>query len=163
MPADPAAARRIEPWPFAIAALLAAMIGTSVGFYRIAAANPDGLVSPDAFQAGIAYADGLRDAQAAHARGWTLDVATEAAPGGVLVTARLRDDAGATLAIDRASLRRERPAEHGFDAPFPLRADAASGALAADVALPRPGRWRLALAVERDGLRVERRIDVSAP
>lgn len=32
---------RIEPWPFFIAALLAAMIGVSVGFLRISLDHPD--------------------------------------------------------------------------------------------------------------------------
>ena len=36
---------RIEPWPFVIAALLAAMIGLSVGFLRIALDHPDRDVS----------------------------------------------------------------------------------------------------------------------
>jgi hypothetical protein len=33
--------RRIEPWPFVIAGLLAAMIGVSMGFLRIALDHPD--------------------------------------------------------------------------------------------------------------------------
>jgi nitrogen fixation protein FixH len=162
MPASGSARPRIEPWPFALAAMLAAMIGTSVGFYRVAAAHPDGLVAGDAFQAGLAYAEGVRDAQRARSLGWTLDVATDLVPGGTRVTARLRDAAGGTLALDRASLRRERPAEQGLDAELALARDA-DGALAADVALPRPGRWRLVVVGERDGTRVERRVDVSAP
>lgn len=40
MPADRKYAR-IEPWPFVIAALLAAMIGISVGFLRISLDHPD--------------------------------------------------------------------------------------------------------------------------
>jgi hypothetical protein len=39
MPASKRA--RIEPWPFFIAALLAAMIGVSIGFLRIALDHPD--------------------------------------------------------------------------------------------------------------------------
>jgi hypothetical protein len=32
---------RVEPWPFVLAALLAGMIGVSVGFLRIALDHPD--------------------------------------------------------------------------------------------------------------------------
>jgi nitrogen fixation protein FixH len=153
--------RRIEPWPLVLVALLAAMIGTSVAFYRIAAANPDGLVARDAFAAGLDYAQAARDARAAHDRGWWLEVATAPAAAGVRVTARLRDAAGATLPVEHAALRRVRPAESGLDADFgPLVQE---GVVAADVPLPSPGRWRLAVAVEREGLRVERHVEVTAP
>lgn len=37
--------RRFEPWPFVLAALLAGMIGISVGFLRIALDHPDAPVS----------------------------------------------------------------------------------------------------------------------
>lgn len=40
--------RRIEPWPFYLAALLAAMIGISVGFLRIALDHPDAPVGATA-------------------------------------------------------------------------------------------------------------------
>ncbi len=162
MPAGDARRRRLEPWPIALMALLAAMIGTSVGFYRIAAANPDGLVARDAFAAGLAYADSARDVRDAARRGWTLDVATAPSPAGVRVSAQLRDAGGAALPVERASLRRERPAEAGLDADLVLGA-ADGGALEADVALPRPGRWGLVVAVERDGVRVARRVEVSSP
>jgi hypothetical protein len=46
MPADEP--RRFEPWPFLIAALLAAMIGVSVGFLRVALDHPDVDVSASA-------------------------------------------------------------------------------------------------------------------
>jgi nitrogen fixation protein FixH len=155
------ARRRIEPWPIALVALLAAMIGTSVGFYRIATANPDALVARDAFAAGLDYADAARDARTAAERGWSLDVATAPVAQGVRVTLRLRDAAGAPLSVERAVLRRERPAEAGLDADFAPIEDA--GVLAAFVPLPRPGRWRLAAAVDREGLRVERHVEVTAP
>jgi len=45
MPAEKEKRVRIEPWPFVIAALLAAMIGISVGFLRIALDHPDHDVS----------------------------------------------------------------------------------------------------------------------
>lgn len=41
MPDSPRQRARIEPWPFVIAALLAAMIGVSVGFLRISLDHPD--------------------------------------------------------------------------------------------------------------------------
>lgn len=39
---------RIEPWPFLLAALLAAMIGVSLGFLRIALDHPDATVAAPA-------------------------------------------------------------------------------------------------------------------
>jgi hypothetical protein len=39
--------RRFEPWPWALAALLAAMIGGCVAFWWIATTHPDPLVVRD--------------------------------------------------------------------------------------------------------------------
>jgi nitrogen fixation protein FixH len=153
--------RRPEPWPLAIAALLAAMIGTSVGFYRVAAAHPDGLVTDDAFAAGIAFADARRAEERARALGWTLDVAAEPRGGTVHVVARLRDRDGAALPVDAITLRRERPAEGGLDAELALAAQ--GDAYEGSVALPRPGRWQLVVAARRAQARVERRLALTAP
>jgi hypothetical protein len=40
--------RRVEPWPVALAAALALMVGACVAFYAIAAAHPDPLVAQEA-------------------------------------------------------------------------------------------------------------------
>lgn len=37
--------KRLEPWPIALAAALAFMIGVSVTFYFIASANPDPVIT----------------------------------------------------------------------------------------------------------------------
>lgn len=37
--------RRFEPWPFVLAAMLAGMIGVSIGFLRISLDHPDAPVS----------------------------------------------------------------------------------------------------------------------
>jgi hypothetical protein len=52
--------RRFEPWPWAVALLLAAMIGGSLGFYWVAATHPDPPVVDDAYRAGLEYAEHLR-------------------------------------------------------------------------------------------------------
>jgi hypothetical protein len=49
MPAERKRAR-LEPWPFVIAALLAAMIGVSVGFLRISLDHPDPGVTDTALE-----------------------------------------------------------------------------------------------------------------
>lgn len=156
----PRASRRvaIEPWPIALAALLAAMIGTSVGFYRVAASNPDPAVSGDSFLAGERFADEARAAQRASARGWTLDVTTQQTAAGVAVAANLLGADGAVLGADRLSVRRERPAEGGYDAEFAVTGDDAF-----EVALPRAGRWSITVRAERDGAVVQRQTAVWMP
>jgi hypothetical protein len=49
-------ARTREPWPFAVAAALAAMIGVCAVFYALASANPDPPV--DVERAGLRPAEG---------------------------------------------------------------------------------------------------------
>lgn len=46
MASDPK--RRIEPWPIALGAALALMIGASVAVFVIAERNPDPVVTPEA-------------------------------------------------------------------------------------------------------------------
>ncbi len=41
---------RFEPWPFAVAGLLCAMISTCIGFWWIAVAHPDPVVALDTFR-----------------------------------------------------------------------------------------------------------------
>ena len=154
------ASRRVavEPWPFALAALLAAMIGTSVGFYGIAARNPDPTVAGDSFQASARFADEARAEARASAQGWTLDVTTAANATGVAVGARLLGADGQPLVADRLSVRRERPAEGGFDADFAIAGDEPI-----EVALPRTGRWSLTVRAERGDAVVQRQIATWMP
>lgn len=151
-------ARFAEPWPFLVAALLAAMIGTSMGFYRIAQRFPDPVVTGDAFQAGIAYADAARAAARARAEGWALAVQTRPTREGVVVDASLRDAAGLALAVDAMTITRTRPAEAGFDAAFEQQAGAAT-----EIPLPRTGRWELHVVARRGDARLEERIPVWMP
>ncbi|RIL04802.1 MAG: hypothetical protein DCC71_12710 [Proteobacteria bacterium] len=146
----------MEPWPFAIAALLAAMIGTSVGFLRIALANPDAVISADPFQDGIRYAANAAAEARGRALGLGLDVRTDPTETGLAVRVELRDASGAAVAPDRVRVRRERPAEGGFDVDVPVAR--ANGGVAAQVALPRPGRWEIHVHAERGDAVVERRV-----
>jgi nitrogen fixation protein FixH len=148
----------IEPWPIALAALLAAMIGTSVGFYRIAARNPDPAVAGDSFLAGTAFAAEARAEARARAQGWTLDVTTVQTPDGVAVTAHLLAADGSPLDAERLSVRRERPAEGGYDADFAI-----AGGDPVDVVLPRVGRWSLTVRAERGDAVVQRQIPAWMP
>jgi nitrogen fixation protein FixH len=151
-------ARFAEPWPFVVAGLLAAMIGTSMGFYRIAQRFPDPVVSGDPFQAGIAYADAARATATARAAGWSLAVEARPVGGGVQVGASLRDATGRALAADALTITRTRPAESGFDAAFELES---GGSM--QIPLPRAGRWELHVVARRGDGRLEERIPVWMP
>jgi nitrogen fixation protein FixH len=145
-------ARRREPWPVALAALLLFMIGASLGFLRVATHHPDAVVGQDASRE---LPEPVRAARRARALGWEIALTTAPRPGGADVRVVLADRAGAPLAADRVTVRRERPAEGGFDAVVPL---AGAGAeWAGELALPRPGRWHLVVRVERGSEAVERR------
>jgi nitrogen fixation protein FixH len=161
MPARRRARRRIEPWPLGLAAALCFMIGTSIGFWRVARANPDPLVVESAETAGRSYSERVRAARRTEALGWTLGLTAEVEPGRAVVHVAVRDAAGRVLVPERITLRRERPAEGGLDAEVPLAA--ASEGFAGEVALPRPGRWHLAVRVEREGETAERSFVVWAP
>jgi len=161
MPSEPSAGRRREPWPVALAALLLAMVGTSVGFYRVASRNPDALVVADAFAAERQESERLRAERRAEALGWRIELAVAPRGGGAHVVARLRDAAGDPIAADRVSLLRERPAEGGLDASIPL-ARAGDG-FSGDVDLPRAGRWTLVVRAERGGEAAERSFALWAP
>ena len=154
------ARRKPELWPLALMALLAAMMGTGVAFYQIAQHHPDPVIA-DSYQTGLHYSEGVRAAARARALGWELDVRTEVQADGAHAIATLRDAAGVALRAERVTLRRERPAEGGYDEEFPL---ARSGeGFAGEVALPRRGRWQLVAQAERDGERIERRVAVWLP
>jgi nitrogen fixation protein FixH len=151
-------ARFAEPWPFLLAALLAAMIGTSMGFYRIAQRFPDPVVTGDAFQAGIAYADAARAAALARGQGWALAVETQPTREGVKIGASLRDAAGQPLAADAVTITRMRPAETGFDATFEQQ-----GGAAIEIPLPRAGRWELHVVARRGDARLDERVPLWMP
>ncbi len=153
--------RRVpELWPLALMALLAAMMGIGVAFYQIAQRFPDPVIA-DAYQTGLHYGEGVRAADRVRALGWQLDVRTEIEADGARAVATLRDATGATLRADRMTLRRERPAEGGFDEELAM---ARSGELyTGQVSLPRRGRWQLVALAERDGERIERRVAVWLP
>lgn len=158
---DDARRSRFEPWPLALAGLLAAMVGTGVGFWRLAKANPDALVVADAYRAGIAYGIDQHAIARARALGWQLDVRTRPAAAGVRVAVTLRDAAGRAVEDARVALRRERPAEGGLDVDVPLVRDA--GTWRGEVELPRPGRWRLVARAERGDEALERAVAVFRP
>jgi len=140
--------RRVEPWPWIVVGLLAAMMSGSVAFYRIAAVNPDPVVVDDTWRAGRAYSERVRAARRAESRGWDLEVRTEPAHGGLRVVVSVPVE---TAGPETLSVRRVRPAEGGLDARFPLAAAPDGETWTGDVPLPRPGRWHLVVRAESEG------------
>jgi nitrogen fixation protein FixH len=153
-----AAEKRFEPWPVALACMLAFMIAVSLGFYAVAAHNIDAEVVEDSYTAGLRYNDELAARRRVTERG--VRIAFEATPtaDGVAVEVRLVDAAGKPLRADAAALRRERPTQGGFDGDFAL-ARAGEG-WRGDVPLPLPGRWRLVTTLVVDGDPVQHRVDL---
>lgn len=152
--------RRLEPWPFVLMAMLAAMIGAGTAFYRIADHHRDAVIA-DAYQASLHYNEVVRAAERARALGWRLELDTELHADGARAIATLRDAKGAALSAERMTLRRERPAEGGYDQEFAL---VRSGeGYAGQIALPRHGRWQLVASAEREGERIERRVALWLP
>ena len=153
--------RRIpELWPLGLTAMLAAMMGTGTAFYRIAERNPDAVIG-DAQQASLHYSETVRAARRVRELGGQLELNTELRADGAHATATLRDATGASLEAERVTLRRERPAEGGYDAEFALARAGASWA--GQIELPRRGRWQLVARAERDGERIERRVALWLP
>lgn len=153
--------RRFEPWPWVLAGLLCAMIAGSLSFYAIAATHPDAVVVDDAWGAGLRYNDERRTRRLAAEQGWELSLSTEPRAEALHVVIELVDRAGAPLAISRASVRRERPAEGGSDAEFELVPG--DRGFSGTVPLPLPGRWHLVAIAEVDGRAVERTFAVRRP
>ena len=149
-----------ELWPLALMAMLAAMMGTGTAFYRVAERNPDAVIA-DAYQASLHYGDVVRAAERARALGWQLELNTELRADGARAAVTLRDATGASLDAERVTLRRERPAEGGYDEEFALAREGESWA--GQIALPRRGRWHLVARAERDGERIERRVELRLP
>jgi len=145
---SPGRRRRVEPWPWIVVGLLAAMMSGSVAFYRIAAANPDPVVVDDTWRAGRAYSEGLRAARRAERRGWELEVRTEPTAEGLRVVVRLPAEVAGPETV---SVRRVRPAEGGLDARFALAAEPDGQIWTGSVPLPRPGRWHLVVRAEARG------------
>ncbi len=156
-----ARARRVEPWPVALAGALAFMIATSLSFLFVSLRHPDPVVAADTYAAEPALAHDLRARERAVALGFALEVATQAVAGGIEVDAALRDATGGEVGADRVLARRERPAEGGLDAEVPLVR--AGGRYRGVVPLPRSGRWRLTVRAERDGVVVERSLALRGP
>jgi nitrogen fixation protein FixH len=139
------------PWPWIVAGGLVAMIAISLGFARIALEHPDPLVTPDAYAAGLAWNDRQRALARADAAGWRIELAATPVAEGVRIALAATDAAGQPLRAVHLSARRVRPSEGGYDIDIPLAADGT-----ALVPLPRPGRWHLVAAAERDGALIER-------
>lgn len=153
--------RRREPWPIAVAALLLFMIGGSVGFLRVALRHPDPLVVTDANGAKRDYPENVRAARRIAALGWEITLEATPRRGAADVRVSLADRLGQPVPVDRVQLRRERPAEGGFDDETALRAVADGWAGA--IELPRAGRWRLVVRAERDDEAVERSFTLWMP
>lgn len=156
-----ARARRVEPWPVALAGALAFMIATSLSFLFVSLRHPDPVVAADTYAAEPLLAHDLRARERAVALGFALEVATRAVAGGVEVDAALLDATGGAVVADRVLARRERPAEGGLDAEVALvrAGDRYRGV----VPLPRSGRWRLSVRAEREGVVVERSLALRGP
>ncbi|CAG0970079.1 hypothetical protein MYXO_01244 [Myxococcaceae bacterium] len=153
-------ARTHEPWPWILGALLAAMVTASLAFAVIASRHPDPTLVDDSWASEPALAESLRARQLAEDRGWALEVRTREAAGGVHVEVALRDASGRELDPERIRMRRERPAEAGFDTEFDL--ERSGGGFVGLVPLPKPGRWTITVSAERDGGLVEKRVPVGA-
>jgi nitrogen fixation protein FixH len=142
-------ARRVEPWPLALAAGLAAMIGVCLLFAWVAARHPDPVLVRDTFAADPGRSEELRERRRAEALGLGVRLEARHGPEGLRVRVTVLGAGGARLPAEEVVVRRERPAEGGLDADFPLRAD--GDAFVGTLPLPRPGRWRLAVTATVEG------------
>jgi nitrogen fixation protein FixH len=156
LPSGGRGGRRREPWPLALAGLLLAMAVVLAAFLAAAITHPDAVLVDDAYAASERYDAALRSAERSSALGLRLELAAELAPGGARVALRLFDADGRALAADRVRLRRERPAQGGYDADIAVHSDGRGWT--AQVALPLPGRWTLEGRAERGGETVVRRV-----
>jgi nitrogen fixation protein FixH len=150
--------RRREPWPFALAGALGAMVVVLGAFLGIAITHPDSVLVEDSFAASARYDAAVRASDRAAASGSSLDLALEPTAGGVRARLTLRDAGGAAIAVERVRVRRERPAEAGLDAEIEATRD--GDGWTALVPLPRPGRWVVEAHAERGDEALIRRIPV---
>jgi nitrogen fixation protein FixH len=146
--------RRFEPWPLALAAALLCMIASSLAFYAIARLHPDALVVQDAYEAGLRYNALQAQRRAAEQRGLDIRLEAELVAGSARLRARVVDEQGGPVSARTIVVRRERPAEGGYDAEFALVRD--ESGFVGEVPLPRSGRWRLVITAVVDDLRVRR-------
>jgi nitrogen fixation protein FixH len=152
---------RYEPWPLAIAGSLLAMAVVLALFLWTAISHPDPVLVNDTYAAGQRYNEELQATDRAVALGWQLDVRAAPTPLGARVAMRLVDAQGRALSADHASLRRERPAQGGFDQTVALKSEA--DGVTAEVPLPLPGRWWLEARIEHEGAALVRRIAIEMP
>jgi len=154
--------RRREPWPVAIAGLLAGMGLVLSALLWLSIRYGDALVVEDAFAAGLRVNDELSARARTDALGWRVDLAATPVAEGVRVQVRLLDGLGRALPAESVVVRRVRPAEGGFDADQVLQrsGDGFEGVLA----LPRPGRWRLGVRALHAGetVRAEYSLEVAS-
>lgn len=152
-------ARRVEPWPLAVASLLLAMVGSALAFWAVAAAHPVTLVAEDPFRAGLAYKDRVAERRRAEALGLELALETAPVEGGVAVRVRVTSGEGRAARAERVVVRRERPTQGGLDADFPLERGP-EGLFTGRVPVPRAGRWRLVATATVEGVPVRRTVTV---
>lgn len=150
--------RRFEPWPWALAGLLLAMIAGSLAFYAVARAHPDPLVVDDAYGEGLRLNDELHALERGAARHLELFVEARPTAAGTALALALRGPDGRPARPDRVRVRRERPAQGGFDEDFALAP--ADGRWRGEIPLPLPGRWLLVARAELGDAAVERRVEV---
>ena len=145
------APRRFEPWPWALAGMLALMIASSLSLWAIATANPDGVVG-DAWEAGLVYNEIIAARRAADALGVELAIESAATRDGARITVRVEDALADAVVVERI-----RPAESGYDQEFALKID--SGTWRGVVPLPLPGRWRFRVRADLVEGSLQREID----
>jgi nitrogen fixation protein FixH len=150
--------RRVEPWPVALAAGLAAMIGVCLAFLWVAVRHPDPLVVEDTWRADPARSAELRERRRAEALGLDLRLEARPAGDGLRVRVTVLGPDGNRVPAQEVVVRRERPAEGGLDAEFALRAE--GDAFVGSLPVPRPGRWRLAVTATVGGRPVRRHFAV---
>lgn len=118
---------------------------------RVALGGFQGVVTDNAYQAGLAY-DRELDARTRQERsGMTAMVTVEnGARGAAHVHVTVQDAAGEVIPLLRGRVRFIRPTTGGMDRQSVLRP--AGVALAAVVALPAPGLWDVVVTTEADGV-----------
>jgi nitrogen fixation protein FixH len=133
-----------------------------LAFYTVASRNRDGLVVEDAYAAGLAYDAGREEHDRARRLGIDLALSVEPdAHAGVLVRVATRGRDAQPIEASQVTVRRERPAEGGYDADFPLDRD--TGGWSGRIALPKPGRWRLVVAARVGDVTARETFAIEAP
>ena len=133
--------RRLEPWPLALAALLAFGMAVSLAFLWIAARQTPDRLLVDSDQALREHNRAALAEQKAASRGWDIALVAERSEGGAVVVLAPRSARDPLPADVVVSLRRERPERTGLDEAIPLVRDGERWR--GHVPLPLPGRWLL--------------------